>query len=50
LKTDPVTGTEAWVHKTEEKGSDVNLPPIFLRDAYRSACQCAVIISNDLIY
>jgi hypothetical protein len=49
LKTDPVTGAleKAWVHKTEEKGSDVNLAAYLLRDAYRSACQCAVIISND---
>lgn len=49
LKADPVTGAldKAWVHKTEEKGSDVNLAAYLLRDAYRSACQCAVIISND---
>jgi len=36
-----------WVLKTEEKGSDVNLASHLLRDAYRSDCQCAVVISND---
>jgi uncharacterized LabA/DUF88 family protein len=48
LKTDangdPV---KAWVLKSEEKGSDVNLAAHLLRDAYRGACQCAVVISND---
>jgi uncharacterized LabA/DUF88 family protein len=49
LKIDPATGSpeKVWVQKTEEKGSDVNLAAYLLRDAYRSACQCAVIISND---
>ena len=37
----------AWVLKSEEKGSDVNLAAHLLRDAYRGACACAVIISND---
>lgn len=41
---DPV---KAWVFKSEEKGSDVNLAAHLLRDAYRSACPCSVIISND---
>lgn len=36
-----------WVLKTEEKGSDVNLAAFLLRDAYRKACDCAVIVSND---
>jgi uncharacterized LabA/DUF88 family protein len=38
---------KVWVHKTEEKGSDVNLAAYLLRDAYRNSCKCAVIISND---
>ena len=37
----------AWVLKSEEKGSDVNLAAHLMRDAYRGACACAVIISND---
>ena len=37
----------AWILKSEEKGSDVNLAAHLLRDAYRGACACAVIISND---
>ena len=48
LKTDAAGNLEkAWVFKTEEKGSDVNLAAHLLRDAYRGACQCAVVISND---
>lgn len=35
------------VLKTEEKGSDVNLASFLLRDAFRKACQCAVVVSND---
>lgn len=38
---------KAYVLKSEEKGSDVNLAACLLRDAYRKACTCAVIISND---
>lgn len=37
----------AWVHKTEEKGSDVNLAAHLLRDALKGACSCAVVVSND---
>jgi uncharacterized LabA/DUF88 family protein len=37
----------AWVLKTEEKGSDVNLAAHLLRDAFGKACECAVIVSND---
>jgi uncharacterized LabA/DUF88 family protein len=37
----------AWVLKSEEKGSDVNLAAHLMRDAYQGACDCAVIISND---
>lgn len=36
-----------WVHKTEEKGSDVNLAAHLLRDAFQGACPCAVVVSND---
>lgn len=38
---------KAWVMKSEEKGSDVNLAAHLLRDAFRGTCECAVIISND---
>lgn len=48
LKLDATGAPEkAWVYKSEEKGSDVNLAAHLLRDAYRGACQCAVIVSND---
>ena len=35
------------VHKSEEKGSDVNLASRLLIDCYRSKCDVAVILSND---
>jgi len=38
---------KTWILKSEEKGSDVNLAAHLLRDAYRGACACAVIVSND---
>jgi len=38
---------KAWTLKSEEKGSDVNLAAYLLRDAFRGACACAVIVSND---
>lgn len=48
LKLDAAGAPEkVWAYKSEEKGSDVNLAAHLLRDAYRGACQCAVIISND---
>jgi len=48
LKTDAAgDAVKAWVFKSEEKGSDVNLAAYLLRDAYRAACACAVIVSND---
>ena len=48
LKTDAAGDpVKAWVLKSEEKGSDVNLAAHLLRDAYRGACKCAVVISND---
>jgi uncharacterized LabA/DUF88 family protein len=37
----------AYVHKTEEKGSDVNLAVHLLNDAWRDKYDCAVLISND---
>jgi len=39
--------TFATIHKTEEKGSDVNLAVHLLNDAWKNAYDCAVIISND---
>ena len=36
-----------WVHKTEEKGSDVNLAAYLLRDALQQTSPCAVVVSND---
>ena len=48
LKTDAAGQVvKAWVFKSEEKGSDVNLAAHLLRDAYRGHCECAVVISND---
>ena len=35
------------VLRTEEKGSDVNLAPCLLRDAFLGECDTAVVISND---
>jgi hypothetical protein len=35
------------VHKTEEKGSDVNLATYLLMDAFRKDCDLAVVLSND---
>lgn len=39
--------TYVYVHKTEEKGSDVNLAVHLLNDAWRDKYDCAVLISND---
>lgn len=41
------TAKMEWVHKSEEKGSDVNLASYLLRDAFKGECECAVIVSND---
>jgi uncharacterized LabA/DUF88 family protein len=41
----PPKWVEVW--KNEEKGSDVNLALHVLNDAWRDACDCAVIVSND---
>lgn len=35
------------IHKTEEKGSDVNLALHVLNDAWEDSYDCAVIVSND---
>jgi uncharacterized LabA/DUF88 family protein len=35
------------VHKTEEKGSDVNIAAHLVRDGFRDEFDCAVVISND---
>ena len=35
------------VHKTEEKGSDVNLACHLLLDAFQNAFEVAVVVSND---
>lgn len=37
----------AWVWKTEEKGSDVNLASYLLIDAFERNCDAAVVISNN---
>ena len=48
LKTDPSGRVlSAFVLKTEEKGSDVNLAAHLLKDAHTRDCECAVVISND---
>lgn len=39
--------TYVSVHKTEEKGSDVNLAVHLLNDAWRDKYDCAILISND---
>jgi hypothetical protein len=36
-----------WVEKTEEKGSDVNLASLLVRDAFRKQFEVAVLITND---
>ena len=33
--------------RTEEKGSDVNLAVHLLNDSWLSACDCAVVVTND---
>jgi len=40
-------GGMAWVLRTEEKGSDVNLGVDLVHDAIRDLFECAVIVSND---
>jgi hypothetical protein len=37
----------AFVRKTEEKGSDVNLASYLLLDAFKSDFEAAIVISND---
>lgn len=36
-----------WIHKTEEKGSDVNLATHLIADAFRGSFDVAVVLSND---
>ena len=45
----PVAGRPrtAWILRTEEKGSDVNLATYMLLDAYDADYELAVVISND---
>lgn len=45
----PMTNPRKYVrvHRTEEKGSDVNLAVHLLNDAWRNKYECAVLISND---
>lgn len=45
----PIAGIGSFVrvHKTEEKGSDVNLATHLLHDAHTSAFDVAIVISND---
>ncbi len=44
----PINGQRfARVHKTEEKGSDVNLALHMLNDAWRNEYDCAAVVSND---
>jgi uncharacterized LabA/DUF88 family protein len=37
----------AWVYKTEEKGSDVNLGVHLVRDAFQGSFQAAAVLTND---
>jgi uncharacterized LabA/DUF88 family protein len=37
----------ALVHKTEEKGSDVNLGVHLVRDAFKGECDVAAVLTND---
>lgn len=39
--------TTAWVWRTDEKGSDVNLATQLLVDAFDDAFECAVLVTND---
>jgi hypothetical protein len=39
----------AWVTKTEEKGSDVNLAAHLLADTFTNALDIAGLIANDLL-
>jgi hypothetical protein len=46
---DPAPGQPRYVKviKTEEKGSDVNIATLLLRDGYNGCYETAVLISND---
>lgn len=41
------TGKTVAVHKTEEKGSDVNLAAHLINDAWKGRFKAAVVVSND---
>lgn len=45
----PITGHGKWAYviKTEEKGSDVNLATHLLRDGFNGEYEFAVVVSND---
>lgn len=43
----PPAAQTVEVHKTEEKGSDVNVGTLMLVDAYENNCEVAVLVSND---
>lgn len=47
VKPLPTGERHAWVIKTEEKGSDVNLATHLLHDAHLNQYDTAVVISND---
>jgi hypothetical protein len=48
LAKPPVSGPQtAYVLRTEEKCSDVNLASYLLLDAFRGECQTAIVVSND---
>lgn len=41
------TGDTVEVHKTEEKGSDVNLGTYLVFDAAQQECELAIVVTND---
>jgi NYN domain len=43
----PPASPIVWVHKMEEKGSDVNLATWMLTDAFEDECELAVLVTND---
>ncbi len=49
LRADTPPGVKQLVrvHRTEEKGSDVNIAAHLVRDGFRDEYDCAVVISND---
>jgi hypothetical protein len=45
--TNVTPAQKVWVDKTEEKGSEVNLAPHLLRDAFSKEFEVAVLSTND---